>query len=207
MKGAGSGPSAAAGGDERPAQPAREAGSSRTSDPAHERDSARPVGSADAVDPAQAAVGTDPAPAGSEVEPAVRLHSSLTLRALLVAAGTLSLLLGVIGIFTPVLPTTPFVLLAAACYARASTRFYRRLTANRTFGPMIREWQRHRSIAYRTKLFAIASMAASLGVSIAFFVEPLWLKAALAAFGAVLATWMYRIPSRDAPGRAATGSR
>jgi uncharacterized membrane protein YbaN (DUF454 family) len=159
---------------------------------------------AQAADPART---TDPTPTGAHAEPGPRLHSSLTLRALLVAAGTLSLLLGVIGIFTPVLPTTPFVLLAAACYARASTRLDRWLNANRTFGPMIREWQRHRSIAYRTKLFAIASMALSLGVSIAFFVEPPWLKAALAALGAALAAWMYRIPSRDAPARSAAGPR
>jgi uncharacterized membrane protein YbaN (DUF454 family) len=145
------------------------------------------------------------ASAGTETE--IRPHASLALRALLVAVGTLSLLLGVVGAFTPVLPTTPFVLLAAACYARASTRLSGRLAASRTFGPMIREWRRHRSIPYRTKLFAIASMALSLGVSIAFFVEPPWLKAALAAFGAGLAAWMYRIPSRDAPARSAAGSR
>lgn len=139
--------------------------------------------------------------------PELVLHGSYAVRILLVGAGTLALALGIIGIFTPVLPTTPFVLLAAACYARASSRFYRWLTANRTFGPMIREWQRHRSIAYRTKLFAIGSMALTLGLSIAFFVEPLWLKAALAAFGAGLAAWMYRIPSRDAPLRSAARPR
>ena len=195
MNGAAPGPRGSTGTVTRSAQPARPADSAGPDDSANTGRSAHALRSQDAVQ------------ADSDTEPAVRLHASLTLRVLLVAAGTLSLLLGVIGIFTPVLPTTPFVLLAAACYARASTRFYRWLTGNRTFGPMIREWHRHRSIAYRTKLFAIASMAASLGVSIAFFVEPLWLKAALAAFGAALAAWMYRIPSRDAPRRSAAGSR
>jgi uncharacterized protein len=122
-------------------------------------------------------------------------------RALLLAAGTLFLLLGLIGIFLPVLPTTPFVLLAAACYARASKRFHDRLLANRTFGPMIHEWEQHRSIPYRTKLTAIALMSVTLTASIVLFVEETWLKAVLAGIGLVVAAWLYSRPSRDRPGR------
>lgn len=133
----------------------------------------------------------------------LRLHDSRTVRVTLLAVGTSSLVIGVVGIFVPVLPTTPFVLLAAGCYARGSERFHRWLTGSRLFGPTIREWELHHSIRYRTKLYAIAMMAASLGASIVFFVEPPWLKAALAAFGVALAVWMYRIPSRDAPDRRA----
>jgi len=133
----------------------------------------------------------------------VRPHGSRAVRIALLTAGTSSLALGVIGIFVPLLPTTPFVLLAAGCYARASTRLHGWLLRSRAFGPMIREWQRYRSIRYRTKLVAIATMAASLGVSTVFFVEPAWHKAALAVLGVGLAVLMYRIPSRDGPGRAA----
>jgi len=135
-----------------------------------------------------------------------RPQVSRAVRVALVTAGTSSLALGVIGIFVPVLPTTPFVLLAAGCYARASTRLHDRLLRSRTFGPMIREWQCHHSIRYRTKLVAIATMAVSLGISTVFFVEPAWLKAALALLGVTLAVWMYRIPSRDGPGRPASSS-
>jgi hypothetical protein len=131
----------------------------------------------------------------------VRKHDSLTVRLLLAGAGTCCVVLGVIGIFTPVLPTTPFLLLAAACYARASTRFYNWLLNNRVLGPSILEWRRHRSLPYRTKLIAIATMAATFTVSIVFFVRPAWLQLALAAFGAGLAAWLWRIPSRDRPGR------
>lgn len=123
-------------------------------------------------------------------------HRSPLVRALLVAAGTLCLALGVIGIFLPLLPTTPLVLLAAACFARSSRRFHEWLLANRTFGPLIREWERHRAIPYRTKVTAIALMLGTLAVSIAFFVEPRWLQALLAVGGVLLAIWMYRIPSR-----------
>jgi uncharacterized membrane protein YbaN (DUF454 family) len=149
----------------------------------------------------------DPAPA--QERPAVRKHASMTVRVLLVIAGSLCLVLAVAGVFTPVLPTTPFVLLAAACYARASTRFHGWLLANRTFGPLIREWERHRSIPHRTKMLAISMMAVTLSVSVVFFVEPPWLKGVLAAFGVLLALWMYRIPSRDAQARVAgdAGSR
>jgi uncharacterized membrane protein YbaN (DUF454 family) len=131
------------------------------------------------------------------VDEAVREHASPVVRALLLAAGTVCVALGLIGLFLPVLPTTPFMLLAAACYARGSKRFYYWLLSNRTFGPMIYEWRKHRSIPYRTKIGAIALMLATLGISVVFFVEPVWLKFVLAAMGVALAIWMYRLPSRD----------
>jgi uncharacterized membrane protein YbaN (DUF454 family) len=127
----------------------------------------------------------------------VRRHDSLLVRVLLVALGSGFVALGVVGLFTPVLPTTPFMLLAAACYARASRRFYNWLLNTRAFGPLILEWQAHRSIPYRTKLVAIGMMAVTLTISIVFFVRGPWLQAALALFGLMLAVYMYRIPSRD----------
>lgn len=117
------------------------------------------------------------------------------------AAGALALVMGVIGIVVPVLPTTPFVLLAAACFARSSPALHRWLLANGTFGPIVREWEEHRSIKYRTKIVAIAMMAVSLAGSIVFFVRPRALQVALALLGIGLAVWMYRIPSRDRPRR------
>jgi hypothetical protein len=126
-------------------------------------------------------------------------HRSPWVRAFFLAAGTLFLALGLAGVFLPLLPTTPFVLLAAACYARGSRRFYDWLLANRTFGPIILEWRRHRSVPYRTKITAIALMSATLAVSIVFFVRPPWLKGLLALMGIGLAVWMYRLPSRDRP--------
>ena len=127
------------------------------------------------------------------------VHPSRAVRVALVLAGTGFVGLGILGVFLPVLPTTPFMLLAAACYARASTRFYNGLLNNRAFGPTIREWRRYRSIPYRTKWTAIGLMAVTLTASIVFAVEDPWLRAALAAFGVLLAVWMARIPSRDRP--------
>ena len=122
------------------------------------------------------------------------------LRAAYLAAGFVFLGLGVLGVVLPVLPTTPFVLLAAACFARSSERFYRWLLEHRTFGPLVREWRQHRSIPYRVKLLAIAMMASTLAVSIVFFVPNGWLQAGLAAFGVLLAAWLYSLPSRDRRG-------
>lgn len=137
----------------------------------------------------------------------LKLHDSRAVRALYWAAGTLCVALGVLGLFLPVLPTTPFMLAAAACYARASERFYLWLINHKVFGPTLREWRRHRSIPWRTKLWAIGLMSASLSTSIVFFVRPVWLKVVLAVMGVVLAAWLYRIPSRDRPRGVATSRR
>ena len=104
-------------------------------------------------------------------------------------------------VIVPVLPTTPFLLLAAACYARGSQRSYDWLLANPAFGPLIREWQQHRAIPWRTKVTGIALMSVTLAASIVFFVETVWLKALLAAMGVALAMWLANVPSRDRPQR------
>jgi uncharacterized membrane protein YbaN (DUF454 family) len=129
----------------------------------------------------------------------VAVHRSRTVRVLYWIAGTVALGLGIAGVFLPVLPTTPFVLLAAACYARASARFYNALLNNPAFGPLVVEWRRHRSIPYRTKIYAIVLMSATLAASILLAVRNPYAQAVLAALGIALAVWMYRIPSRDAP--------
>lgn len=140
-------------------------------------------------------------------DPAARkppdLHPSATVRWLLIAAGVVATALGVIGAFVPVLPTTPFLLVAAACFARASPKLDRMLTQSQTFGPTILEWRRHRSIPWRTKLVAIGLMSSMIAVSAVFFVGPWWGKALLAAVGAATAVWLWRIPSRDRPPRGA----
>jgi uncharacterized membrane protein YbaN (DUF454 family) len=123
------------------------------------------------------------------------------MRLVYLALGTACLGLGILGAILPLLPTTPFILLSAACYARASDRFYNWLLNNRQFGPMIREWRRHRSIPFRVKVVSIALMALTLGVSIVLFVPNPYLQSLLAALGVGLAVYLYRIPSRDRPVR------
>ena len=127
----------------------------------------------------------------------VRPHSSAVIRAILWSAGTLALVLGIIGIVVPGLPTTPFVLAAAACYSRASPRFYHWLLKNETFGPLIIEWRHHRSIPYKIKMVAIVTMSLTIGASIWTLSGKPWLQGMLAFIAVSTAIWMYRVPSRD----------
>lgn len=129
----------------------------------------------------------------------VRKHQFLGVRLAFAALGTLFLLLGIIGIFMPILPTTPFLLLTTACYARSSRRFYNLLMNHPAFGPLIVEWRTYRSIPWRVKLVAVATMALTFGSSIIFFVRDGWLQLALTVFGLLMVTWLYRVPSRDHP--------
>ncbi len=95
-----------------------------------------------------------------------RKHHRPEVRLVFLLLGLGFVAIGVAGIFLPVLPTTPFMLLAAACFARSSERFYHWLLNHRVFGATVREWQQHHSIPRRTKWFAIATMAATLAVSV-----------------------------------------
>lgn len=122
-------------------------------------------------------------------------------RLLFAGLGTLFVLLGFVGVFLPVLPTTPFLLLAAACYARASRRIFGWLLNHRRFGPLIREWREHRSMPYRAKRTALLLIALSFTVSITFFVPGWPAKLAMGAGGLALMAWIARIPARDAPVR------
>ncbi|HSN72723.1 MAG TPA: YbaN family protein [Steroidobacteraceae bacterium] len=137
----------------------------------------------------------------NETPTEIREHDSPVLRALFVTAGFTCVGCGLAGLFLPVLPTTPFMILAAACFARGSQRFHRWVLEHPVFGPTVNEWQVHRSIPWRAKLSAIVLMSLTLTTSIVFFVESVWLQGALAVLGLTLAIWMYRIPSRDRPQR------
>ena len=115
-------------------------------------------------------------------------------RAVLVVVGTAALILGVIGIFLPVLPTTPFLLVAAACYARASKRLYEWLLGQPSLGPIVAEWRRSRSLPAGVKMRALAIVAITFGVSIV-LIDGVMLRIGLVVIGVVLAAFLYRIPT------------
>jgi hypothetical protein len=92
-------------------------------------------------------------------------------RILLIAVGTLFVALGVLGIFIPVLPTTPFLLLAAACYARSSQRFYDWLLNNRWFGSYIRSYLQGKGVPLKVKVLTIALLWVAIGCSVTFAVQ------------------------------------
>lgn len=81
------------------------------------------------------------------------------------AAGLLSLAIGIIGIFLPVLPTTPLVLLAAFCFGKGSPRLRNWIVSHRHFGPMITDWEATGAIPRRVKIWACSVMAVTFAVS------------------------------------------
>jgi uncharacterized membrane protein YbaN (DUF454 family) len=97
--------------------------------------------------------------------------SSGLLKGLLIFAGTLFVGLGVLGIFLPLLPTTPFLLLAAACYARSSKRFYHWLLSNRWFGRYIKNYREKRGIPSGVKISTISILWITIAFSVYFATE------------------------------------
>jgi len=90
---------------------------------------------------------------------------------LLISLGTLSVAIGIIGIVLPVLPTTPFLLLAAACYAKSSERYYNWLISNRLFGEYIRSYREGNGVPLSVKVASIAFLWVTILISTFIFVN------------------------------------
>ena len=97
-------------------------------------------------------------------------------RTLLLVAGSVFLTLGMVGIAVPVLPTTPFLILAAICYGRSSLRCYRWLTTNRVFGRHLDDYLHGRGISWRVKAGTLAFLWVVIVCTAVFFVDALWLR-------------------------------
>ena len=93
-------------------------------------------------------------------------------------AGFMLVGLAILGIFLPLLPTTPLLLLAAACFMRSSEKYHRWLLEHRLFGPTIRDWQEKRCISKKAKIVSLVSMFLFGTYAVGFAVENLWLRIA-----------------------------
>jgi len=105
-------------------------------------------------------------------------------RKLYLAAGLLFLALGALGVFIPVLPTTPFLLLAAAMFMRSSGRLYLWLTTHRVFGPFIRNYRLYRAVPLRSKVVALVFLYLTIGYSVVFVTDNWWLRGLLLVIAA-----------------------
>lgn len=115
------------------------------------------------------------------------------IRLLWLVAGLLALAVGLIGVIVPLLPTTPFVLLAAYCFSHASERMERWLLGHSRLGPLIRDWREHHAVPLRAKQLASVMMAASaVIVGIRLPAAWCWLPA---AFCAAAAWWLWKLPT------------
>jgi hypothetical protein len=113
-------------------------------------------------------------------------------KALLVAAGSLCVALAVLGVFLPLLPTTPFLLLASACYVRSSERLHGWLMGNRVLGGYIRNFKERRGIPLRAKFTTVALLWLPLLYSV-YRLDLLWLELLLVTMGVVWSAVIFRM--------------
>ena len=124
--------------------------------------------------------------AKEDIHPSSKLSSNRVIRVLWTGAGTLFLGLGIIGIILPLLPTTPFLLLAAYCYLRGSERMHRWLLGNKWFGEYINNYQEKRDIPLKIKVWAISFLWITIAISVFFFIEIIWVRIILVIIAAVV---------------------
>lgn len=120
------------------------------------------------------------------------------LRHLFVALGFLCVALGILGIFLPLLPTVPLLLLAAACFARGSERCYAWLIEHRQLGPMLRGYLDGKGIPARAKVTALCLIWMTIPMTVVFAISEIWGKALLLSVGLVVSIYLIRLPLRPA---------
>jgi hypothetical protein len=122
-----------------------------------------------------------------------------------IGLGHLSLFVGFIGVFLPLLPTTPLVILAAFCYSKGSERLHQWILQQRTFGPLVREWRAHGVIRPRAKALSTALMLLTFSYPLVFGDLHWAIKLLVAAIGLSTLSFILSRPSRP-PDRAAPAS-
>lgn len=114
----------------------------------------------------------------------------------LIIIGVIAVVLAVLGLFLPLLPTTPFLLLASACFARGSDRMHRWLLNHGVFGAYLRSFEEGQGIPLRGKVVAISLLWVSMTVSIT-MVQHLALRALLAAIAVAVTVYLWKfVPTR-----------
>jgi len=111
----------------------------------------------------------------------------------LIASGTICVALGILGIFVPLLPTTPFLLLAAFFYARSSERFHQWLLGNQWFGQYIKNYQQGRGIPLRDKIVTLLALWLALSFTVLTTAPVWWVKLLLLSIGIGVTTHLLRI--------------
>lgn len=120
---------------------------------------------------------------------------SFILRPLLIVIGLLSTATGIVGIFLPLLPTVPLLLLAAACFARSSKRLHRCLLSHPTLGPLIQSYLEGRGIPLKSKITAIVMLWGSIIASVVFFIPFLFAKISVLIIAICVTLYLLRLPT------------
>ena len=127
--------------------------------------------------------------------PHTLIESNPLKRRLLFAAGHVCAFLGLLALLLPVIPTSPFLIVGAACYARSSEKFYNLLSQNKYCGPMIRQWERNRCLEKKLKRTAFAVLAAAFLSSSFLFLDGWPARALLLAFGLAAIAFVASVPT------------
>lgn len=120
---------------------------------------------------------------------------------LLILAGGLCTALGVAGIFLPLLPTTPFLLLAAACYAKSSPHRLQRLLSNRWFGRYLRDYREGRGIPVRIKTWTLSLLWTAIALSAIFATSLLWVRILLGTIALGVTLHILMLPTTRKVGK------
>ena len=128
------------------------------------------------------------------------MHKALN-RYLLISLGWLCVILGAIGAFLPILPTTPFLILALACFSKSSPRFHKMLLNNKCFGPILQEWEKNKTVSRHVKLRAMALVITSFGISILILSDRSGLQLMLFAIGFSALWLIYRLNESKPPAK------
>ena len=128
-------------------------------------------------------------------EPSDSHVKSDLLRWILICCGWCCIAVGVVGIFVPLLPTVPFLLLAAACFTRSSKRFHSWLLEHSHLGPLVRDYLISGGIPLRAKRVAIGMVWVSFPVSVFLFAQAVWLKIVLLSIASVITLYLMQLPT------------
>lgn len=116
---------------------------------------------------------------------------------LLISFGFLSLALGIIGAVLPILPTTPFLILALACFSNSSPRFHQMLLNNRWFGGPLKQWEQNRTISHSVKIKAMILVSLTFTLSIAVLHGRLYLQLGLLLLATLLLVFMWLLKEAE----------
>jgi uncharacterized membrane protein YbaN (DUF454 family) len=123
--------------------------------------------------------------------------SGKMMRSIYIIVGTIALVIGAIGLFLPVIPTTPLVILAAACYYRGSDRLHNWILSSRWFGETVKNYQEGRGLTRDTKVRAISMMWAMILISAWFFVSNFFVRVAIICVAIGVTVYLIKLPTLE----------
>lgn len=125
------------------------------------------------------------------------ITKNIWLKRLFIVLGSLSLILGVIGIVLPLLPTTPFLLLSAYFYSKSSQKFYDMLLNNKIFGKYINDFRQGKGITLKAKIVSLSTLWIMMIISFIFLIKPLFVKVILSIISSIVTYYLISLKTLE----------